>query len=320
MTLQHESGLTQARPDIADGLENFDLEMNRMGYVGFMLAPIIEVPTQTGVYPRRTLKQLLKKSEDTRRASGSAYRRVGGEFGQDSWITEERGIECPNDERESNIYSDWFDAELAAAQECRHHVLEDFEKQIIALFEASSNTTAAGTAWSTAASATPTVNVQTAKKAMRDRCGIIPNALAIEWDTFCDLLECAAILDRIKHWGGDDPKKAAMNNPSLMASVFDVEHVFVAGAVKNTANENATASLATVFPKDKVALYRYETDRNMKRPRWANTLHWGEDGSRAGGAFETYEEPQIRGNVVRCRFEAVVKEINADCMQVITGV
>jgi hypothetical protein len=320
MSLQPSAALGQARPDLADGLEEFDLEANRAGYVGMEICPVIEVPHQNGVFPKRTLAQILKSSEDTRRASGSAYRRGGGEFTKDNWNTEERGFEEPVDARENAINRDWFDAELIAADECRQQVLEDIEEQVIALVNAVSNTTGAGTAWSTHATADPTANVLAGKVAMRNRCGIVPNAMCVEWSAFQDLLECDAILDRIKHWGGDDPKKAAMNNLSLMAAVFDVERFVVAGAIKNTANEMAAASISTVFPEDKVLLYRHSDNRNMKRPRWANTLHWGEDGSRIGCALETYDDPAVRSEIVRARSEIQIKEIYADCAQVITGV
>nr|AKH48404.1 hypothetical protein [uncultured marine virus] len=320
MAVTPSAALGQARPDLRDGLDEFDLAANQAGFIGLSLAPVIEVVTQSGKYPKLELAEILKKKKDAKRASGANYSRGGRQGTSGSFATDEYGAEEPVDSRNAEIYGDWWDSEVLAAQGARDQVLQNLEDLVIAKVDAVSNTTAAGTAWTTHATATPVANVMTAKKAVRDRIGIVPNAMAIEWDRLMDLLQCTEILDRIKYAGFDDPKAAALKNLSIMAGVFDVEHFFVAGAMKNTANESAAASLATVFTKTNALLFVHSDDRNLKRPRWCNTFHWGEDGSEIGGVVEEYDEPQTRSKIVRSRLDVDVQEVYPEAAELITGV
>lgn len=320
MAVTPSATLGQARPDLRDGLEEFDLAANQMGYIGLQIAPAIEVVTQNGRYPKIELKELLKKKKDVKRASGASYARDARKGSSDTYETAEYGAEEPVDARNAAIYGDWWDSELLAAQGARDQVLQNLEDLVMEKVTAVSNTTAAGTAWTTHATADPLANVMTAKKAVRNRTGIVPNAMAIEWDRLMDLLQCTAVVDRIKYAGFDDPKAAVLKNLSIMAGIFDVEHFFVAGAMKNTANDAAAASLSTVFDKTNALVFVHSNDRNLKRPRWCNTFHWGEDGSQIGGVVEEYDEPQTRAKIIRARLEVDVKEVYPEAAQLITGV
>ena len=322
MAVTPSAALGQARPDLRDGLCEFDLEANRAGYIGLQLAPTIEVATQSGKYPKLELKEILKTKKNAKRASGAAYARDGRQGSNGSFATDEYGAEEPVDARNAAIYGDWWDSEVLAAQGARDQVLQNLEDLVMAKVNgiAGGQQTAAGTAWTTHATATPLANVMTAKKAVRNRTGLIPNAMAIEWDRLMDLLECTAIIDRIKYAGFDDPKAAVLNNLSIMAGIFDVEHFMVAGAMKNTANDAAAASLSNVFTKTQAVVFVHSDDRNLKRPRWCNTFHWGEDGSQIGGVIETYDEPQTRAQIIRSRLDVDVQEVYPECAQLITGI
>jgi len=320
MAVTPSAALGQARPDLRDGLDEFDLEANRAGYIGLQLAPTIEVVTQSGKYPKLELKELLKKKKDAKRASGAAYARDGRKGTNGSYATDEYGAEEPVDARNAAIYGDWWDSEVLAAQGARDQVLQNLEDLVMTKVNAIGNSAAGAAAWTSHASATPLADVMVAKKAIRNRTGLVPNAMAIEWDRLMDLLECTAIIDRIKYAGFDDPKAAVLNNVSIMAGIFDVEHFMVAGAMKNTANDAAAASLATVFTKTQAAVFVHSDDRNLKRPRWCNTFHWGEDGSQIGGVIETYDEPQTRAQIIRSRLDVDVQEVYPECAQLITGI
>lgn len=320
MAVTPSAALGQARPDLRDGLDEFDLEANRAGYIGLSMAPAIEVATQSGEFAKRELKEILKPRRTIKRAAGAAYDRGGSQGVSDSFATSEFGHEQPVDSRNAKIYESWWDSELIAAQQARDQVLQNLENEVMTIAEAVSNTTAAGTAWTTHATATPVANVMTAKKAIRDRTGLVPNAMAVEWDRLMDLLQVAEILDRIKYAGFDDPKAAVLNNLSIMAGIFDVEHFMVAGAMENTANEAAAASLATVFTKTNAFVFVHSESRNLQAPRWCNTFHWGEDGSQIGGVIEEYDEPQSRAKIIRSRLDVDVKEVYPEACERITGV
>jgi hypothetical protein len=76
MAVTPSAALGQARPDLRDGLEEFDLAANQAGFIGLNLAPVIEVVTQSGKYPKIELAELLKKKKDAKRASGANYATV----------------------------------------------------------------------------------------------------------------------------------------------------------------------------------------------------------------------------------------------------
>ena len=61
--------LEQPRPDIAQGLDEFNLRANQAGFVGLRIFPVIEVATAFGRFRRLKIKDLLKRRKSTKRAA-----------------------------------------------------------------------------------------------------------------------------------------------------------------------------------------------------------------------------------------------------------
>lgn len=312
------SSLATLRPDLAGSLLAFDVQADQAGFVGLEVMPVLEVARQAGTFGKIEIAGMLQ-SRSTNRAPGTAYRRGITEFTTDTYACEEHGFEEPVDDREAAMYADYFDAELMAAMRARDAVLRNFEIRVAALAHAISATSAAGTVWSSTASATPIANIAAAIKVVRDASGLVPNLLVLTFDAWQNMRDCAEVLDRIKYAGFDDPKKAALNT-TVLAQAAGIERIVVAGAMKNTANQADAASLANIWTNTEAVLLRVPKTRDIREACWGRTLHWGEDGSVIGGLVETYRDETVRADIVRCRMDTDEKVLLTGAAVRITGV
>lgn len=313
---------TLQRPDLGETLIQYDVDAGRMGFVGLKLAPVKDVPLQAANIGRIKLEQLMTDGGDTGRAADGSYNRDHWTFDEFSYATTDRGHEVPVDARLRQIYRRYFDAEVVAARRARDKVLRSHEKRVCDLLSATGSFTnaAAGTAWSTHASATPLTNVRARLIAVRNATGVVPNVVVMDWEAFINCRECAEIVDRLKYSGYDDPKNVG---PNALAELFNVDEVIVAGGQRNSANQAQARSLTSLWPKATVGvgvIARGGDAEDMIQPAVARTFHWSEDGSTIGGTIEEYFSDERRCNVIRCRQDTEEKVIYSEMWQLITGV
>lgn len=314
------TSFAQYRADLADTLEEFDLEADQMGFVGLRIAPVIDVGVVGGNYGKIELAELLK-GRSTNRAPDGSYNRGEARGTKDTFACDEHGFEEAVDDRLAAMFADYWNAEQLAAQRTRDAVLRNHNQRVIDAALGLANTTAAGTAWSTVATATPIANIRAAKIAVRDRTGIVPNCMCLDWEAFEYLVSTAEVVDRVKHWGGTDPNVSSLlQQPSVVAAALGLEEILVSGSVKNTANEAQAASLSSQWTNTKALLFVRDDSEDMRRPRLMNTFHFTADGSQIGGYVETYRDEAKRSDIVRTRMDTDEKLVYSDCGQVITGV
>lgn len=314
----------QLRPDLAGTMEQIDLDADRQGFIGLKIMPGFEVAMSGGVFGRIPLAQLLKTSATNRGPRGE-YPRDGFEWDTLSYACQEHGHESPVDDRLKKTYREYFEAETVAARRARDRVLRNHEIRVAsALYDTTVYTgtlaTAAGTAWSTSATADPIAKVNDAVQAIYDRTGVWPNAIVMSRKAFRACRMTAKVIDAITSAGAGSAAKQGDINPQLLAQVFDLKYCFVAGGAKNTANEKQTATIASLFDNTYASVLRVAETNDIAEPCWGRTFHWSEDGSMLGGAIETYREDGIRGDVVRCRMDTHEKVIYPEMAQLITGV
>jgi hypothetical protein len=314
------SSLATLRPDIAGSLEEFDLQANMLGFVGLLIAPVFEAVKSSGKFGRIPLEQILQ-TKNTRRAPGGAYNRGDWKFEDDSFETEEHGWEEPVDDREAAIYADYFDAEVISAVRARNVVLEAHERRVIDIVNAVANTNAAGTAWTDTASATPITNVRAALEALYGRIGGVVSRVegVISWKRFQYLRDNAQIIDRIKSNGETSVQRGNIN-AQMIANALGINRLHIAGSVKNTANQQQTASLGSLFSDTKFLLFVPPASNDIRQPCFMRTIHWGEDGSQIGGVIETYRDESVRSDIVRNRMDTDEKVMYDAAAQVITGI
>lgn len=302
--------LATLRPDLAGSLEEFNLAMDRLGFIGTRVLPVLEVATQSGKFGRIPLEALLEMPE-TVRASGAAYNRGDWKFEDDSFATQEHGWEEPVDDREAQMYANYFDAELVSAARAQDIILRAQEKRVADLvFNATtfaSQTDAVTHEWDNHNSATPVDDIEDAKGSVWNRSGLWPNALFINRLVFNHLRRCAQVEDKIRSSGAGDPTKARDVTAGMLAQVFDLDYVLIAGSPMNTANKAKSRSLAPIWSSEYAMVARIPVSNDVREPGLGRTFHWSADGSEAGGLVESYRSNERRSDIIRVRHDVQEK-------------
>lgn len=119
--------------------------------------------------------------------------------------------------------------------------------------------------------ATPIVDIRTAKRAIAEKTGYEPNKLVLGRPVFDAILDNPSIIDRIKY--GQTPGDAAMARQDMLARLFGVDEVVVMNAVENTAKEGQTNAHA--FIGGKVAMLCYSAPQpGLMTPSAGYTFSW----------------------------------------------
>jgi len=319
------TSLSTLRPDLSSSLEEFDLQASRLDFIGIRAFPVIEVARQTGSFGKIPIEQLLQ-SPDTERAPGSGYNRGSFTFTTATYACDEHGHEEPVDDREARIYRDYFDAEVVATQRARDAILRNHERRVAAaLFNATtftSQTTSITNEWDSnhTSDATPIANVETAVQAVYNRTGLWPNALILNRLVFRNLRLLDEITDAIQAAGAGAAAKASDITPQMLASVFDLDYVLVAGSAYNSAKEGQSASVSSIWSSEYAMVARIATTNDPKEPCIGRTFHWGEDGSEIGGVVESYRDESVRSDIIRCRMDTDELVLYTEAAQLLDNV
>ena len=300
------SSLATLRPDLAGSLMEFDLDMNMNGMIGNQVLKTLNVDRESGKYGKIPIEQLLQNA-DTKRAPGSGYSRGNFTFTDASFACEEYGHEEPVDDREAKIYADYFDAELIATLRARSTIMIEAEKRIAAaVFNATtftSQTTTVTNEWDDATNATPIANVNTAVNAIYDRTGVWADTLVINRKVFRNLRNCDKVKDAIASSGAGDPTKLTDITVQMLAQVFDLKNILVAGGTKNSATEGQTASPAQIWSDEYAMVCKAASSNDIREACLGRTFHYGGDGSQADGMVESYRDEVVRSDIVRVRHD-----------------
>lgn len=301
------STLSTLRPDLAAFFE-FDLEMQKRGYVATRVLPVVETALQADNPGKMPLESLLFQG-DTKRNSASGYNRGSFKFETFAYATEEQGWEEPIDNRDRNRYRELLDLEQIAAARAMDVVLRNQETRVSdAVFNTTtwtgaSLTTAITNEWDDAVNAVPLTDVEAAVKKVYEGSGLWANALVINRQVFRNLRNSAQVVDRIESAGAGDKTKASDITEAMLAAAFDLDYVIVAGSSKNTAKEGQSATPGQIWSGEYAMVCRVATTNDMREACIGRTFHWSEDGSNIGGTIEQYYEEQSRSDIYRVRHE-----------------
>jgi hypothetical protein len=317
--------LSTLRPDLGGSFEDFDTAMDRLGFIANRVLPTVEVARASGTFGRIPLAQLLKNS-NVARNSRSGYPRGDWEFEQETFATNEYGFEEPVDNRDSALYADFFDAEMVSAELARDTVLRAAEKRVAAAifntttWTGATLTTAVTNEWDDVANATPIADINAAVLAVYAGTGLWPNALVVNRKVFRNLRRCFDVVDSIASQGAGSPTKQTDVTAEMLARVFDLKYILVAGSSKNSANEGQAATPTQIWSDEYAMVCRVAETNNVKEPCVGRTFHWGADGSSIGGVMESYDDAHLRGTVVRCRHEVHEKVIYPACGHLLSNI
>ena len=303
------SSLATLRPDLASFLE-FDLESERAGFIATEVLPVMSVASQAGNFGKIPLEELLQQRE-TKRAPGSGYARGSFKFEPAVYATEEHGAEEPIDDREAQMYADYFDAEQVSTMRAFSAVLRNAEQRVAAAvfnpstWTGSGLTTGITNEWDAnhTTTATPIADVEAAVQKVYDGSGLWPNALIINRKVFRNLRNLDEIIERIESAGAGNASKPSDITAEMLARGFDLDFVIVAGTSKNGAKEGQAATPQQIWSSEYAMVCRVAVSNDMREPCIGRTFHWSDDGSSIGGTVESYRDEVIRGNVIRVRHD-----------------
>jgi len=296
------AALSTLRPELGGSLEEFAMAAEAQGFIALQAAPAFEAAKQSGSYGIIPIEQLLQ-TRDTERAPGSGYARGRFDFTKASFATVEHGAEEPVDDREAEMYREYFDAELVATRRARNVVLRNLEiRMATALFNATTWTaTAITNEWDDFGNAVPITDVAGRVNAVWDACGMWPDTMIVNGKVARNLKQCDEVIDLVKYAGFTDPTNIPL---SAIAQAMGLQRILVGEGAKNTAKEGQDVSISPIW-SDEYALVckTVQNPQDIREPGVARTIHWGEDGSTIGTTVETYRDESVRSNVVRARLD-----------------
>jgi hypothetical protein len=118
-----------------------------------------------------------------------------------------------------------------------------------------------------ASGSTPITDIRTQIGAQKSKTGFRPNKLVLAEDVWIALQDNADFLNRISI------SRDKIVTKDLLASVLEIDEVLIAGAIENSANEGATASMDWVMKDD--ALLVYAPPRpSLMHPSAGYTFSW----------------------------------------------
>jgi hypothetical protein len=89
----------------------------------------------------------------------------------------------------------------------------------------------------------------------------------------------------------------------MLAQVFDLPYILVAGGSKNGAKEGATVDPEQIWSGEYAMVCKIATGADFREPCIGRTFHWSADGSAVGGTVESYREEQTRSDIIRVRHD-----------------
>jgi len=304
------TSLATLRPDLAASVEEFNLANDRQGFIGLRVLPVFEAAKSGGSFGRIPIAQLLQNREIERTSTGG-YSRGSWKFEPDSYATIERGAEEPIDDNDAENYRDYFEVEQISASRAYDAVLRGQESRVAnLLFNPGTFTPApVDNEWDDYENATPIDDVEAAIRAIWARTGLWPNALILDQMVFRNLRNCKQIIERIQSGGTGRSTMPGDITAAMLANLFLLSNVIVAGSPKNTAAEGQPLAIGPIWDNEYALVTRLCQTNDIREPGLGRTFHWDADGSQVGGAFETYREESIRGDVVRVRHQVGEKLI-----------
>ena len=211
------------------------------------------------------------RSEAGLRASGSPTR--GGNFTMSTgtYSCEEYGFHMDVDDTVARNADAGVDILTSATQYVTEKLLQKRDQVFAAaafttgIWTGSSTGTDIGvssgitTAWS-ASGGTPIKNIADEQAAVHAKTGRKPNCLLLGKDVYTALKDSDDILDRVKY------TERGVVTTDLLAALFDVDEVIVAGSIVNTELEGATASYSPVFDADDALLIHKPANPGLLTP------------------------------------------------------
>ena len=262
-------------------------------FVGLKLFPFFFTPLQSAAYYVFDRDNMLNAPGSISRAPGGPYSRTRMRLSDDAYNCREFGHEEPVDDRERKKYSIAFDADAAAVRRLAYILMLDYEKRTQGK-AATLAANAPASVWDDYTNSNPMTDVDAGREVIHNNTGLDPNLLVISRPVFFKLKEHPKILDKIKY------TQRGIVTPDLLAPVFGVDEVAVAGGIQNSAAEGQAVNPANIWGKD-VYLAHVSAAQDLQSPTFGRTFAWTQETGPEGVLIESYRDETIRADVHRAR-------------------
>ena len=166
-------------------------------------------------------------------------------------------------------------------------------------------------AWSAATSlSNPILFVDSASSVIAQNSGKLPNVMAIDHRTFMAAKEHPSITDRVKYTSPD-----SITAP-MLAKLFNIERLLVAGAIETTGQEGLTDSMSFVWT-DLAFIAYMEQNPGLKKVSAMYRFEQRSEG-RPFSVFR-YREDETEGDVIRVKSKYQQKVVASDCAYLINN-
>jgi hypothetical protein len=333
------------RLDLSGTFMEFDLEMSRKGFIGPRVLRPRMVGMQAANVGKIPLESLLQTQPDNR-ASSAGYGRAKWTFALWSYATQEHGWEEALDDHNVAVFRDIYDAENIAAMRCQDVVMRNYEltaagavfntatwnnsgravgNELACVCGTTYGNDTFGPAWSNKSGCTPIDDVELLKRRVRANSGLEPNAVILNQVASWNAANSDQVTQRIKYSDFQDPRYLSDFTmiANLLAQLWQVKHVLIAGGHKNTANQGQSAAISRIWSDSYVMAARVAETDDPREPCIGRTFMWPEDGAAAPGTeeeiavlVEEYREEGVRGSVVRARtnYDLEIMYAHAGCL------
>ena len=288
--------------------------------IGARVAPVVNVPTKDGQYPRFRLGtgNLLKREANIRRAPGSHYARGSLAYEQDTYATTEYGFELPLDYVDRLDTSRFFDAAVVTAEQAKRKILLDYEVRTAALTFNETNygsATNSATAYTIANIATFDIglDIDAAKGRLLGK-GESDQALSVvmSHDVFVRARASTKLQNRLRGIGVASDTILNIDEQAV-AEALGVKEVLVGKNYYDTAAEGLAFASGAVWSNTYLWVGRLGSagsPASMLNGGAQYTMNWSEYGP-VLGVFE-YEEPQSNATIIRASQHVTEKVVNAN--------
>lgn len=233
-------------------LTGFSLAYKNDDYIAESIFPSLAVDKQTGkhfVYDKGRFRSMTNK-----RGQGAPSNEVTHNVSSGgSYSCEDHALkEFVTDEDRDNAVPPADPLQDATENVTELHMVAREVELATALTDTGTltqNTTLSGTSQWSDANSDPISDVKTGKSTIHASIFTEPNTLILGKQVYDKLLEHPAIIERIKY------SQLGVASAELLARLFQVNNVLIAGAGKNTAVEGASDSMSYIWGKNAILAY-----------------------------------------------------------------
>lgn len=309
-------------------------------FIAQMLMPIYPSATEVGRYPRfrKQAAELLRGGRNpnsdgtfnssTRRGATGTYNEVTRKFEWDSYQTWEFGLEERVDDVIRRRMTNFFDADMITAKLLMNELMMDYEMEVAAKLNTTTNTDSSEGLVATATTAGDWTNANvltfdapqdinacverlTLLGTNPDECDIVLSLKAF------NILRRSKLMQTYVYGFLNVTQGGSQIQPDMIAQAFGLRSCIIAKKSVDVAVKGKTPNLVPVWGNTNCLIIK-TGDGDFMNGGVGRTIVW--DADSPGGLFtsEQYRDEKRRGDMLRVRSNRVLKCIDPTCSQLIT--